>query len=169
MAKGQQDSIAILFGIKGYEVEKVSEGEEDFMVEVESLLKRGPCPYCGCTYVYSNGKSNIRKVLRSRSRGKKVYLELRRKRWRCQGCGPCFNDGAEQLRSYFRITRQAEAEALWQLKDRSGDTRSYSTPEILPTLEESLPTNEVVGKSRQALKQRINRSRKRSALYMPIA
>jgi len=119
MAKSQQDSITILLGIKGYKVGKVREGEEDFVVEVESLPKRGPCPCCGCTYVYSNGKGKIREVLHSWSRGKKVYLELIWKRWRCRGCGHCFNDGAELLRSYSRITRQAEAEALWQLKDRS--------------------------------------------------
>ena len=126
MAKGQQDGITILLGIKGYEVGKVMEGEEDFVVEVESIPRRGPCPRCGYTYVYSNGK--IRKVLHSWSRGKKVYLEPRGKHWRCRGCGHCFNDGAELLRSYSRITRQVEAEALWQIKDRSGDTQSYYYP-----------------------------------------
>ena len=118
MAKGQQDGITILLGIKGYEVGKVRERDEDFVVEIESLPKREPCPCCGCTYVYSNGKGKIRKVLHSWSRGKNVYLELGRKRWRCRGCGHCFNNGAELLLSYSRITRQAEAEALWQLKDR---------------------------------------------------
>ena len=56
MAKGQQGSITILLGIKGYEVGKVMEGEEDFVVEVESIPRRGPCPCCGCTYVYSKVK-----------------------------------------------------------------------------------------------------------------
>ncbi len=60
-----------------------------------------------------------RKALHSWSNGKRVYLELHRQRWRCRECGQSFNDGAQLLRSYSRITRQAETEALWQLKDRS--------------------------------------------------
>ena len=84
MAKGQQNGITIPLGIKGYEAGKVREGEEDFVVEIESLPKKGPCPLYGHTYIYSNGKGKIRKVLHSCSRGKKVYLELRRKRWRCR-------------------------------------------------------------------------------------
>jgi len=119
VAKSQQDSITILLGIKGYDAGEVRVWGKDIVVEVEGRPKRGPCPFCGCTYVYSHGKGKTRKVLHSWSNGKKVYLELRRKRWRCRGCGHCFNDGAELLRSYSRITRQAEVEALWQLRDRS--------------------------------------------------
>jgi len=40
MAKGQQDGITILLGIKECEAGKVREGEEDFVVEVESLPKK---------------------------------------------------------------------------------------------------------------------------------
>jgi len=74
VAKGQQDSITILLGIKGYDTGKVR--GEDFVVEVEGRPKRRPCPCCGCTYVYSHGKGKTRKVLHSWSNGKKVYLEL---------------------------------------------------------------------------------------------
>ena len=119
MAKSQQDSITILLGIKGYDAGEVRVWGKDIVVEVEGRPKRGPCPFCGCTDVYSHGKGKTRKVLHSWSNGKKVYLELRRKRWRCRKCGHFFSDGAELLRSYSRITRQAEVEALWQLRDRS--------------------------------------------------
>jgi hypothetical protein len=37
IAKSQQDSITILLGVRGHEVGKVREGEEDFTVELESL------------------------------------------------------------------------------------------------------------------------------------
>ncbi len=60
-----------------------------------------------------------RRVLHNWSSGKKVYLELCRQRWRCRECNHSFNDVAQLLRPYSRITRQAEAEVLWQLKERS--------------------------------------------------
>ena len=58
-------------------------------------------------------------MLHSWSNGRKVYLELVRQHWQCRQCGRSFSDGAELLRTYSRITRQAEAEVLWQLRKRS--------------------------------------------------
>ncbi len=89
------------------------------MVEVKSAMGKINCPHCSSTRIYGHGWCKPRKVLHSWSNGKRVYLELCRQRWRCRECGRSFNDGAQLLRSYSRITRQAETEALWQLKDRS--------------------------------------------------
>ena len=69
--------------------------------------------------LYRNGSGKRRRVLHIWSNGKKVYLELHRQHWRCRDCGHSFDDGAELLRPYSRITKQAEQEALWQLKDQA--------------------------------------------------
>ena len=118
MAKRQEDGITILLGLKGHEVGSVSEDEEEIMVEVRVGLGAINCPRCGSMRLYRHGLCQRRKVLHSWSGGKRVYLELHHHRWRCRECSRSFNDGAELLRPYSRITRQAEAEVLWQLKER---------------------------------------------------
>jgi len=119
MAKSQEDGITILLGLKGYEVGKVSEDAEDIMVEVKAKPRVISCPCCSSTKLYRHGLCPERKVLHSWRGGKRIYLELRRHRWLCQECSRSFNDGAELLRPYSRITRQAEVEVLWQLKEQS--------------------------------------------------
>lgn len=120
MAKSQENGSTILLRLKGYEVEKVIEEEEGIIAEVSATgSKRLNCPRCGTARLHRHGSAMKRRVLHSWSSGKKVYLELCRQRWRCRECNHSFNDGAQLLRSYSRITRQAEAEVLWQLKERS--------------------------------------------------
>jgi transposase len=118
MAKSQENGTTILLGLKVYRVGRVTESEGRVIVEARVGQRKIVCPYCGSGEVISTG-SGKRKVLHSWSNGKKVYLKLYRQRWRCQECGHSFNDGAELLRPYSRITKQAEVEALWQLKERS--------------------------------------------------
>jgi transposase len=119
MAKSQENGTTILLGLKGCEVETVAEGEGKIIVEVKTKERNPVCPYCSSVRLYRHGSGEGRQVLHSWSNGRKVYLELCRQRWRCRDCGHSFNDGAELLRPYSRITKQAEQEALWQLKDRS--------------------------------------------------
>jgi len=119
MAKGQPDGITILLGLKGYKVGEVRERNEEIVVEARIRERKASCPYCSSTRSYRHGLCKPRKAVHSWSNGKKVYLELHRQRWRCRVCGRSFNDGAELLRPYSRITKQAETEALWQLRDRS--------------------------------------------------
>lgn len=118
VAESQENGITILLGLKGYEVGKVVEGEKEIMVEVRAKEARR-CAYCGSIDLYRHGWCQNRKVLHTWSNGKRVYLDLQRQRWKCRSCGRSFSDGAELLRPYSRATRQAEAEALWQLRDRS--------------------------------------------------
>ena len=113
MAKSRQNGITILLGLKGYQMGEVWEDDKGIMVQVTIGKGRVSCPYCGSSRLYGHGACKPRKVLHSWRNGKKIYLELCRQRWRCLECSRCFNDGAELLRSYFRITRQAEVEALW--------------------------------------------------------
>ncbi|TET41688.1 MAG: transposase, partial [Dehalococcoidia bacterium] len=58
-------------------------------------------------------------MLHGWSQGKKIYLEIARHRWQCRGCGHSFTGGRELMHPHSRLTKQAQAEALWQLKDRS--------------------------------------------------
>ena len=117
--KSQENGTTILLGLKGYEVGTVAEGEGEIIVEVKTKERNPVCPYCSSVRLYRHGSGEKRQVLHNWSNGKRVYLELCRQRWRCRECGHSFNDGAELLRPYSRITKQAEQEALWQLKDRS--------------------------------------------------
>jgi len=118
MAKSQENGTTILLGLKGCVVGRVAEGEGKIIVEVKTKERNPVCPYCSSVRLYRHG-SGKRQVLHSWSNDKKVYLELSRQRWRCRDCAHSFNDGAQVLRPYSRITKQAEQEALWQLKDRS--------------------------------------------------
>jgi len=119
MAKSQENGNTILLGLKGYEVGMVTENGGKIIVEARSRERKPICPYCSSVKLYRHGSGKRRRVLHSWSNGKKVYLELSRQRWRCQDCGRSFNGSAQLLRPYFRMTKQAEQEALWQLKDRS--------------------------------------------------
>ncbi len=119
MAKGRENGITILLGLEGYHVGWVREEKEGIVVKVGTGVEGVSCPNCGSTGLYRHGSCKLRRVLHSWSNGKKVYLELYRQRWRCRECGRSFTDGVGLLRPYSRITKQAEIEALWQLKDRS--------------------------------------------------
>ena len=118
MAKSQENGITILLGLKDYKVGEVWGGEDRVTVKTE-VKGREKCPYCGSAELYRHGLCKPREVLHSWSNGKKVYLELHRRRWECRDCKHTFAEGRELVRSRSRLTRQAEAEALWQLKDRN--------------------------------------------------
>ena len=119
MAKSQENSITILLGLAGYEVGKVIEEEREIVVEVGADSKKPACPRCDSARLYRHGRAKKRRVLHGWSQGRKIYLEIVRHRWRCRDCGYSFTGGMELVRSHSRLTKQAEAEALWQLKDRS--------------------------------------------------
>ena len=87
------------------------------VVKIEAK-RRQKCPHCGSSRLYAHGVCKPREVLHTWSNGRRVYLELHRRRWKCRDCKRTFAEGRELVRSRSRLTRQAEAEALWQLKDR---------------------------------------------------
>ena len=49
MARGQQDGITILLGLKGYRIGKVTEGEGEVTVEVKPEQGKLACSHCGST------------------------------------------------------------------------------------------------------------------------
>ena len=118
MAKSQDNGITILLGLKDYKVGEVWGGEDRVLVKVEVKGKE-KCPHCGSGKVYGHGVCKPREVLHTWSNGKKVYLELHRRRWKCRNCKHTFNEGRGLVGLRSRLTRPAEAEALWQLKDRN--------------------------------------------------
>jgi transposase len=118
MANGQDNGTTILLGLEGYKVGVVWEGEDRVMVRTDVKGKE-KCPHCGSARLYSHGECKPREVLHTWSNGRRVYLDLHRRRWQCRDCKHTFTEGKELVRSRSRLTRPAEAEALWQLKDRN--------------------------------------------------
>ena len=118
MARRQEDSMTILLGIKGHRVKGVREEGRGLVVEMEEG-EEASCPRCGCGCLYRHGKAKPRPVLHSWTRGKRVYLVLAGRRWRCRACRYCFTQRIPLARPYSRLTGQAEEEALWELKEHS--------------------------------------------------
>ena len=118
MPKRQDNGTTILLGLKDYKVGEVWGEEDRVTVEVE-IKGKEKCPDCGSSRLYSHGMSQPRQVLHTWSNGRQVYLVLPRHRWKCYDCSHTFTEGRELMRPHSRLTRPAEAEALWQLKDRS--------------------------------------------------
>ena len=112
MAKGQDNGTTILLGLKDYKVGEVWGGED-------RVKGRKKCPHCGSAKLYGHGMCKPREVLHTWSNGRKVCLQLHHRRWKCRDCKHTFAEGRELVRSRSRLTRQAEVEALWQLKDRN--------------------------------------------------
>jgi transposase len=118
MSRGQDNDTTILLGLKDYRVAEVVEREEKIVVKTE-VKGRIKCPHCGSGKLYGHGMCKPREILHAWSNGRRVYLEFHRRRWKCCDCKRTFAEGRELVRSHSRLTRQAEAEALWQLKDRN--------------------------------------------------
>jgi transposase len=118
MAKGQDNGTRILLGLEDYEVGEVWGGDEKVVLKI-AVKEREKCPHCDSDRIYGHGRCKPREILHTWSNSKKVYLELHRRRWKCRDCKHTFAEGRELIRSRSRLTKPAEAEALWQLKDRN--------------------------------------------------
>jgi transposase len=118
MSRGQDNGTTILLGLKDYRVAEVVEREEKIVVKTE-VKGRIKCPHCGSGKFYGHGMCKPREILHAWSNDRRVCLELHRRRWKCRDCKRTSAQGRELLRSCSKLTRQAEAEALWQLKDRN--------------------------------------------------
>ncbi|MCD6299570.1 MAG: transposase family protein [Dehalococcoidales bacterium] len=75
MARGQENGITILLGLKDYKVGEVV-GGEDRVVVMTGVKGEKKCPYCGSATLYGHGVCKPREVLHTWSNGRKVYLEL---------------------------------------------------------------------------------------------
>ncbi len=118
MAKSQGDSITILLGLEGYKVGELREEGKGLVVEVEVEGGPAPCPHCGGRG-YGHGLRKVSQVLHSWSGGKRVFLRLRKRRFRCRDCKRSFTQALPVLQPYSRLTRMAQAQALWELREGS--------------------------------------------------
>jgi len=75
--------------------------------------KEKRCPYCDSGKFYGHGACKPREVLHTWSNGRRVYLELQRRRWKRRDCKRTFAEGRELVRPRLRLTRQAETKVLW--------------------------------------------------------
>jgi len=119
MAKSQENNTITLLGLKDCKAGEVVRGDDRIVVKITVNGGREKCPYCGSENLYGHGMYEPRHVLHTWTNGTKIYLDLHRQRWKCRNCGHTFIEGKELVRSRSRLTRQAEAEALWQLRDRN--------------------------------------------------
>ena len=113
------NGITILLGVKDLKIGEVIEYEKKIVVKASLKKREEICPYCGSAKLYKHGKGRTRQVLHSWSKGKRVYLELQHRRWKCKSCKHTFSEGRDLIKPHSRVTKGAEVEALWQLKDRS--------------------------------------------------
>ena len=118
MARGQENSITTLLGIENLRVAGVVRDGDRVVVKVAFANRGQECAYCSSARLYGHGTCQPRQVLHTWMNGAKIYLELHRRRWRCRDCNRTFTEGKELVRSRSRLTRQAEAEVLWQARDR---------------------------------------------------
>jgi len=119
MAKSQENNTITLLGLKDCKAGEVVRGDDRIVVKITVNEGREKCPYCGSENLYGHGMYEPRQVLHTWTNGTKIYLDLHRQRWKCRDCCHTFIEGKELVRSRSRLTRQAEAEALWQLRDRN--------------------------------------------------
>jgi len=94
MAKSQQDGITKLLRLRICQTGKVTSNEEIAVVEVE-IKGEGRCPSCSSTRLYRHGICEPRQLLHTWINGTRVYLRLRRQRFRCLDCRHTFAPGKE--------------------------------------------------------------------------
>ncbi len=85
MAKSQENGTTILLGLKDYKVGEVWGREETVVVEI-AFKGRKKCPHCGLGRLYGHGMCKPREVLHTLRNGRRVHLELHRRRWKCRDC-----------------------------------------------------------------------------------
>ena len=119
MARSQDNGSTILLGLKGYELGDVIEEEKGIVVDVRIESRKPACPNCSSVELYRHGRARKRRILHAWSHGRRVYIEITRQRWRCRDCRRSFTEAVELVRPHSRLSKQAEAEALWQTRHLS--------------------------------------------------
>jgi len=90
MARGQDNGTTILLGLKDCKVGEVVGGEERVVVKTSAKGKEKKCPHCGSARLYGHGSCKPREVLHTWSNGRRVYLDLHRRRLKCRDCKHSF-------------------------------------------------------------------------------
>ena len=101
----QQDNTAKLLGLKDVVVKNICETDDSIIVSVELNRHKHKCPCCGCETDKIHDY-RLQKVKDCPAFGKKVYIYLRKRRYRCPECGKRFYEENSFLPRYYRITRR---------------------------------------------------------------
>jgi len=113
------DGIAMvetLLGLPGMRVLDVVDGDDEFVVTVETAAERAWCPSCGARAEAQD--RSLRAVRDLSCFGRPVRLEVRRRRWRCrqQLCtAKTWTEDIDALDATAVLTRRAGAEACRQV------------------------------------------------------
>lgn len=113
----RDDSITVLLGLPELRVRGEEETDQWIGVQVEYRAREVPCPWCG----EMTGKVHSRRTQMKRDMRlwqKPVYLELRKRRFRCRSCGRVFSEPdpvcGMRKRTSGRFRSQLGMEALEQ-------------------------------------------------------
>ena len=106
-------------GLKTAKAGEVVKGYDMIVVKITVNGGRKKCPHRGSVKLCGDGMCDPRHVLHTWTNVTKVYPDLHRHRWKCRDCGHTFTKGKQSVHSRSRLTGQAEAGALWQLRDRN--------------------------------------------------
>ena len=87
----RDDSITVLLGLPELRVRGEEETEQWIGVQVEYRAQEVQCPWCGeMTGSVHSRRTQMKRDMRLWQ--KPVYLELRKRRFRCRGCGRVFSE-----------------------------------------------------------------------------
>ncbi|MDD7511005.1 MAG: ISL3 family transposase [Peptostreptococcaceae bacterium] len=96
---------AELFGLKGFNVEKIEETKEYFIVDITKEKMNHTCPSCRniTNKVHDYRNQKIRHTVLS---GKMVILNYRKRRYICPSCNKRFYENASFIAKGYQISKQ---------------------------------------------------------------
>jgi transposase len=100
-----QDDLTRLVGLEGFKVTRVVEVGGRLDLEVELAARAGCCPRCGRASLEVKDRPRVR-VRDLPIAGRVTYLEWRKRRYRCRGCGRTFTESHPELPARQRVTRR---------------------------------------------------------------
>jgi transposase len=127
-----QDYIAKLLNLKDVIITNVENFDDEVHVHLELPRKEHVCPCCGTsTNIVHDYRTQIIKDV---PLGRKTYLHLRKRRYRCPECGKRFHENNNFLPRYYRLTKRMFASILEAFRKKTSAT------DIAEQYDISLPT-----------------------------
>jgi len=114
-----EESIKRLLGIQGWIVYQVREEADRTVVRVGRPKKGARCERCGGLSFAVHQRMRWRQVWHMAVGGRKVYLEIRARRYWCRNCQRAFTEGCKEIRKWGRRSHLAEALLLGELREQS--------------------------------------------------
>jgi transposase len=114
----QENIIKELIGLQDVIVKDLEQNEKEIVLYIELERKIHTCPCCGTTTEQIHDY-RIQRVKDIPILGKKLTLELRKRRYVCPQCGKKFYEKNNFLPKYHRITNRMTIWIIQQLKNSS--------------------------------------------------